>query len=779
ADAVRFGGGTFDDLTGIGTDATDPPDKPWWEVATFYYAQRMGMDASELVGDVTARPIYARWEHAGTGDDAVYVSWHTNGASSGYQTHTRGTMSIIHNGTGNPITPGSENLRDAIHAELVHDLRVGWDPDWPEYKRSMNLGELRELWDENPDYGLPGVLIEIAYHDYPTDTNALKEPSFNMMAARALYQGIVKYYEQRDGIDLVELPEPPTHLAVQNVGGGQVRVSWQPSPTDTVGLAGDAATGYRVYTSTDGLGWSNGISVTATTVYTHPPIPPNSLLFVRVTATNDGGESFPTETLAARTGGDAGVLLVNGFDRLNRTMMIPETDPVEGYNMRMFLDRMNRYDYAVQHGEVISYPLDSASNEAVRDGLLSLGDYALVDWMLGEESAPDETLDATERALLADFMGNGGALFLSGTEVGWHLDDQGGDPTFYNNVLRADYAGDDAETFGVATITGSIFEGLGSFQFDAPGMYDADYPDLMMPINGSAAALSYSGGLAGTAAVQYANVVGCERLVYFGFPFETIWPDKRPAVMGRVLDFLGLCLPVPVDTEITIPADSSAHNTVPPFGGTATAGATVTLDRVEVQIERAGDGAHWTGSGWMTGTAWLTATGAASWSYPLPALSDDDYHLRARAWTVDGGVDESPAEVVFTYDTFPPTSTTLITPTGGFAIPTPVSVTLAWDPVGPDGGSPLAYVIQLDGQPYTSTQTAYTPTHITGGWHTWGVQVFDAAGNRSEWVTDTFRYPSVDTKIVAPDDGSAHNSLPNFVGTVEADDTVVLDRVEA
>jgi hypothetical protein len=69
ADAVRFGGGTFDDLTGIGTTATYAPDKPWWEIAAYYYVQKMGM--GRPYGDVTARPIYARWEHRDTGDDAV------------------------------------------------------------------------------------------------------------------------------------------------------------------------------------------------------------------------------------------------------------------------------------------------------------------------------------------------------------------------------------------------------------------------------------------------------------------------------------------------------------------------------------------------------------------------------------------------------------------------------------------------------------------------------------------------------------------------------------
>ncbi|MGD1995447.1 MAG: fibronectin type III domain-containing protein [Anaerolineae bacterium] len=739
ADAVRFGGGTFDSLYGIETTAPDPPYKPWWEVCTFYYAQRMGMD--QPPNDVVARPLYTRWEHAGTGDDAVYVSWHTNGYS-GYQWDYRGTMSIIHNGHGSPITPGSADLRDAIHDELVGDIRSGWDPTWPEYKRSMNLGELRELWDSGfaLDDQIPGTLIEIAYHDHPDDTDALKEPTFEMLAARALYQGIVKYFAQRDGLDLPLLPEPPTHLAVENVGGERVRLSWRPSPTDGVGLVGDAAAGYRVYTSTNGLGWSNGVPVTETTAYTLTGLSNDQLLFLRVTATNEGGESFPTETLAARVGDNAQVLLVNGFDRLNNTMLVPDYDPAAGYNLRMFLDQMNRYDYVIQHGEVISYPFDSASNEAISDAAISLSGYKLVDWILGEESAPDETLNAVERDLLETFLSSGGALFLSGAEVGWHLVDQGGDPDFYNNVLRADYVGDDAGTYEVEPVTGSIFDGLGSFRFDAPGMYDADYPDQITPANGSTEALAYYGGAGGTAAVQYDDeVTPCHRLVYFGFPFETILPQDRLPVMARVMDFLDLCVRPPVDTQIVSPVDGDAYNFVPDFEGTAEAGGEGVLDRVEVQIERAGDLHYWDSSQWVISPTWLTASGTSSWVYTLPvSLEDDDYRLQARAWTTGGVSDTWPAEATFTYDTLPPTNTTLITPTGGITIYAVTGVTLEWESVGPDSGSPLSYRLELDGQAYTTTQTSYTTDYIAEGAHTWRVQVFDAAGNYSDWVTDTF-----------------------------------------
>jgi hypothetical protein len=732
ADAVRFGGGVFDDLASVvTTTATSAPNKPWWEVAAFYQVQRMGLNPYDWpsFNDVVARPLYARWEHAGSGDDAVYVSWHTNG----YDGTARGTMSIIYNGevVTRPVTPGSAELRDAIHNELLHDVRVGWDPTWPGDTRSMNLGELRELWDDDPAVRMPGALIEIAYHDNPNDADALKEPAFEMLAARAIYQGIVRYFEQRDSVDLTLLPEPPTHLVVQNVGSGQVRVSWFPSPIDSLGLVGDAATGYRVYTSTDGIGWSNGVTVTATTAYTLTGFPIGQLVFVRVTAANAGGESLPTETLAARVEDEAGVLLVNGFDRLNRTMLVPETDPVEGYNMRMLLDRMNRYDYAIQHGDAISYPFDSASNEALQAGRVSLGDYGLVDWILGEESTLNETLNAAEQALLSGFLNGGGALFISGSEIGWDLDYWGSvtDRAFYNGYLRADYAGDDAGTYQVSPAGGSIFDGLPSFRFDMPGMYDPDYPDRLTPLGGAVAALAYQGGVGGTAAIQYAN--GCQRLVYFGFPFETIWPGERPAVMGRVLDYLDFCWR---DTHIASPSDGSAFNAAPLFAGTAETGG-VAIQRVEVQAQRASDGWYWAESGWLTETTWLTATGVAAWSYPLPALDDGRYTLRARAWATAGVSDTTPAEVTFTCDTISPTATVLITPTGGISF-TAVLARLEWQPIT-DTGSSLGYTVRLDSRFYTTTQSVYTVT-LAEGPHTWGVQVFDAAGNRSGWVTDTF-----------------------------------------
>ncbi len=231
-------------------------------------------------------------------------------------------------------------------------------------------------------------------------------------------------------------------------------------------------------------------------------------------------------------------------------------------------------------------------------------------------------------------------------------------------------------------------------------------------------------------------------------------------------------------TNITSPEDGSAHNTLPPFEGVAWATDDKEIHRVEAQIERGGDKKYWDETGWITQSTWLSATGGDVWSYTLPStLPDDNYRLRARAWTTDDVSDTSIAEVSFIYDTISPTAVTLITPTGDLVIPAPVSVTLAWKPVT-DSGSALVYWVALDDDIYTTTQSIYTVSHMTGGKHAWGVQVFDAAGNYSTWVTDTFYYPSLETRIDSPPDGSAHRMPPPFEGSVDLDETATLERVE-
>ena len=714
ADAIRIGGGVGDFApTGI-----PPSFKPRWEEQALRYAQWVGLPDAENLNDVIVRPIFSEWEYE-SGEDGIYISYHTNGFT-GYNTTARGTETYIHS---SEPTPNSDVLQDFVHAELLNDIHTGWEAAWPDRgQKSRDLGELRLL------EAMPGVLIENGYHDNPQDVEAEKDPRFNLLSARAIYQGIVRYWNSRDpNVPLVFLPEPPAHLRVRNSGPNQVTLEWRPGPTDTSGLLGHMATAYRVYTSTDGFGWGNAID-TSNTSLALSGLASGQLIFVRVTGVNAGGESFPTPVLAARVagGGVAPVLIVHGFDRIDRSGLIRQLDGAEGYNRRMFLDRINRYDTIVQHATGITLAFDSAVHAAVTDGYVGLGNYTIVDWIGGEEESPDVVLNATDQSLLQAHLDGGGALLISGAEIGNDLVANGAGPSFYTGTLHAAFVDDDAGTYNVVAVSGGVFEGFSPFSFDdgTHGTYDVDRPDVFTPLGGASSALMYNGGLGGTAALTYSSGP-CTRLVYVGFPIETVYPQAtRDALVSRAMAFLDDCIGPPPDTAIASPADGAAYNVLPPFNGTAEGPG---LSAVQVAI--LSGSLYYDGSAFATAQTWLTATGAAVWSYALPPLTDGAYALKARAFVSSLVSDTTPAVVTFTYDTAAPVVPSLITPTGGLSL-----LTFAPTFVFTSAGDPAGFEFALDGVTETlaSPATGFTRT-VTDGPHTWRARAFDRAGNVSAW----------------------------------------------
>jgi uncharacterized lipoprotein YddW (UPF0748 family) len=539
ADAIRFGGG----LGSIEESGTTS-NRPRWEEAAKYWVMYQGapeevyVDDDGDTNDVIARPRYAEWEAAkgepGEGENAVFISWHTNG----YDGKLTGTESYIHS---TEPTPGSAELQDWVHAELISDLRAAWDPSWVNRgQKSADYGEVRELST------MPGVLLEVAFHDSASDADALREPVFRQIAARAVYQGIVKYQAERLGVPVHLLPEPPERLAARNSAPGEVTLNWAPPPCCD-GVVGDAATAYKVYHSTNGRGFDNGMETTGTSL-TVSGLQSGSLHFFRVTALNDGGESFPSPVVAVRTPASGQLvefLIVDGFDRLDQTAMIPKWENTTlGTVQRMFLERMNSYDYSVQHGQALNTcnrAFDGAVNEAVEAGDVALASYRAVDWFTGEDSVADASLSAVERTLLATYLDNGGRLLISGAEIGYDLVEDNRDPAFFRNYLHADYRGDDADTYQFSGVPGGIFDGLaGRFDDSTYGTYDVGYPDRVAPLAGSTVALSYAGGTADGAAVSYDGEFG---VVYVGFPLETVTdPSVRAGLVCSAAEFLAPAL---------------------------------------------------------------------------------------------------------------------------------------------------------------------------------------------------------------------------------------------
>lgn len=521
ADAVRFGGGlgTLPDCT-YTSDGISGKTK--YDEAARQYAMFQGYPTCR--NDVTMRPFYAEWELAkGTATEqanAVYVSWHTNA----FDGTARGTTVYSYDGTGiPPITPGSPELRNYIHNTLIADIRAQWDPAWQNRGvNTANFGELRELTT------MPGCLAEMAFHDNATDASFIKNPEFKKTLARAVYKGIVKFFNNRDGSPLQILPETPTHVRVVKNGAHSVLLSWNTPPNSTNNVAyGDAATGYKYYISQNGKGFADGIVASGNSV-TISGLDSSKIYYFRVAATNSGGESFPSSVVACKIGatGYGRYLIVDGFDRLDASLNVDQYESAAlGTVKRNFIERMNRYDYMIEHAEGLTNctPLlgfDGATNESIISADIILGNYQSVDWFTGEESTADKTFDATEQNLIKTYLDNGGNILVSGSEIGWDIGraaSSNASVPFFNNYFRANYVGDDANTYD---FSGSgIFSGItGSFNPDNIYSYNNEFPDRISAYSADAAG-TYTGGTADGAAVSYS---GTFKSVYFGFPIDMI-----------------------------------------------------------------------------------------------------------------------------------------------------------------------------------------------------------------------------------------------------------------
>ena len=530
ADAVRFGGGVGSiDATDCGTSG-----KPRWEESGRYFVEYMGCPSC-ATGTVSAMPRYAKWESE-TWEDSIYFSWHTNAPNPG-----TGTSSFVYSAVGwdGAFTgvAGSQELQNFVHSEVINDIRAGWDAGWVD--RGKHTADFGEVNPYNNDE-MPACLIEIAFHDTPSDAEDLKEPGFRNIAARAVYQGIAKYFADRDGETAVLLPEPPQNPSV-TVSGLKALVAWEP-PVQNTGnnLYGDPADGYRVYVSPDGKGFALDSEITSgTSALINMPYAPT---YLRITAFNEGGESFPTETLVVHRQGIFAptILLVNGFDRLNKTMNVIEYNdgPDLGWLYRGFLEQMNSFDYVrslAPEVEGAAMNIESASNEAMLD--LNLNDYRALLWIAGEESTADESFSDDEQVAIAAYLDNGGALLVSGSEVGWDLDQMGdaADQAFFNNYLHADYTADDAATYSFVGVAGTMFAGInGSFDDGSAKIYDVNYPDVLTPIGDAVCVIEYDTG--DCAAVAYE---GTHKTIFLGFPIETIVSKQvRTQVVQAALVFL-------------------------------------------------------------------------------------------------------------------------------------------------------------------------------------------------------------------------------------------------
>lgn len=548
ADAVRLGGGMAVHDRGGGTNG-----RPMFEQAARYYTQWSGAPPSVFgpfspdgTDDVSARSRFAAWEHE-PGEDAVYLAFHSNAPNPGQGTSTYAYGDSPPPGPlgGFSGVPGSRELQDSVHAEIIGDLRAAWNADWVDDGRfTAWFGEL------NPNHNdeMPSILVEVAYHDTPSDAEQLRDPRFRRVVARAMAQGVARYFAARDGLPLVLPPEPPDAVWVRNDGAAGLEVGWR-VPEAAPG-SGDAADAWVVQVSRNGYGFDEGTVIEgSSTTHTLEGLQPGDVRWVRVLGSNAGGRSLPSPTVGAAVAasGDASVLVVGGFDRIDGALLVP--DDLSAFDLgtvqRMLLHRINDGSYATRHGHAIAaagFSFDGATDEAIEAGDVALSAYQAVDWFCGEDSVGDLPLSPLHRDAIAELLDAGGRLLVSGAELGWALDEYGAadERAFFRERLHARYVLDDSETYDVSAVDGPL-AGVAPLSFADATAYDPRYPDVLEAEPGGAVALAYGAAPGMGAAVAWGIDGDGERGVLLGFPFETVAGEEaRAQLMGEILAFFAV-----------------------------------------------------------------------------------------------------------------------------------------------------------------------------------------------------------------------------------------------
>lgn len=588
ADMIRFGNGMGDIDRGGGVSGLAREDEAGLYWVKWHVDRSQGIPASEYRATsvdrdatVSLSPRYAEYmnrEVEGSLSDRVFVSFHSNAGSGS----NRGVLGLYNgNNYATSRTPNQFLLANTLGLEINNDLVAQngqFEHNW--FNRGTNVtldrsdiefGEINNTYINNE---FDATIIETGFHDNQQDAEMLCDPRVRDALARATYQGLIKYFRAVDGNTTLatSLPSSVDWVHAESIGPGSVALHWTPPVANS--YAGDAASGYRVYASTNGYGFDGGTYVDggSTTTVTLSGYDANVPHYFKIAAVNAGGESAGSEVATSLPGGGKKqVLVVNGFDRLDRALnptQIVGSNPAGRVRPR----QSNSRDYVVQVASAIGMAapgvhIDSASNEAVTSGAVNLAEYEAVVWILGEESSADDTFDAAEQAAVKQFVAGGGNLFLSGAEIGWDLDHLNNGRSFFENTLKGNYVSDDANTYSVAGTGSGIFAGL-SFSFDNGELfYDTEYPDVINPQAGALAALTYVGGTGGNAAIQAPGTNGRGSIVMLGFPFETITSAAdRAAVMGRVLDFFGVTAVPEPSTAAILGISATGLLTIGRFG---------------------------------------------------------------------------------------------------------------------------------------------------------------------------------------------------------------------
>ena len=594
-DAVRFGGGMGNIVRGGTTSGL-----PRCLEGARYYAQWAGMPYNIYSGkqglndysdDINVRSLMTNLlcggscfapDSAGRGVPIeLSLAVHSDAGFTETGEGVFGTLSICTTQKGDSLL--AAGLSREASLELATDLLENTTRDM-EYR--YGTWTKRKIYDRNYSETrlpiVPSAILETMSHQNFGDTRYGQDPNFRFMLARSIYKTLLRYVSLRHDKRCAVQPLPPDNFHIEFTRKqGEIKINWQ-GVIDGQESSSEP-TGYVLYMSIGNGGYDNGTLLRGTSCTVK--LVPGLLYHFRITAVNEGGESFPTEELSAyyQPRSHRKVLVVNGFHRLSspavsrygqgfdldedagvsygrtagllgrQLVFDPRQIGIEdstglGYSSDELAGHFiagNEFNNVRTHAEAISatgrFSIVSCSAQALEGGHINLGEFDVVDLLLGLEKddghslVPYKTFKPAMQTALRAYTSIGGRLLVSGAFVG---SDQttAADRAFINDVLKTEYAGTNSLPDG--TIRGLNLN-FGIWRQLNEQHYAATHTDILMPVATTSAAFP---------AMLYANNQTSAGVAYdgndyksfvMGFPFECITDRRaREGLMSGILNFL-------------------------------------------------------------------------------------------------------------------------------------------------------------------------------------------------------------------------------------------------
>ena len=241
----------------------------------------------------------------------------------------------------------SREFADLVQSQIVNDIQASDNPDWSR----------RCVWDrsyrESRTPSCPAMLLELLSHQNFADMKYGLDPAFRFTVSRAIYKGMLKYMSNRYGVPYAVQPLPVSDMGLRFNGKDKAVISWKETDDPIEPTA--QATGFILYTRVDDGGFDTGRVITEAEYkdgryQAEVDIKPGKIYSFRISAYNDGGVGFASETLSigmpSRVSSDRKVLIVNNFDRISGPAFI-DTPEYAGF--------CNNLDSGVPHIRDIAY----------------------------------------------------------------------------------------------------------------------------------------------------------------------------------------------------------------------------------------------------------------------------------------------------------------------------------------------------------------------------------------------------------------------------------------